>query len=189
MYNQDREKWVENYTKSLIALVLTLNNFASNLVSDRRIEESIKYFIDELEILEKLFEQDKKKWVEDYSKRLNNLASIYVHLKLFNESSKLFEKSYTIRNFEEYNDIRYFIVTWIKWYQSENYLNNEMKIKELQKLALESIDFYEKKLKNLYLIEIEKIFVEYEKYAKNSKNNFEKEKFEIFKTFFYSDKI
>ena len=83
----------------------------------------------------------------------------------------------------------YIIFSWIKWYQCENYLNNIEKIKDLEKLVFELKYLYKTKLEENYYTEIEKEYIEYENFVNDSNDDFDKERLEIFKRFFYNDKI
>ncbi len=87
------------------------------------------------------------------------------------------------------DQILYIIFSWIKWYQCENYLNNIEKIKDLEKLVFELKYLYKNKLEENYYTEIEKEYIEYENFVNDSNDDFDKERLEIFKRFFYNDKI
>ena len=87
------------------------------------------------------------------------------------------------------DQILYIIFSWIKWYQCENYLNNIEKIKDLEKLVFELKYLYKNKLEENYYTEIEKEYIEYENFVNDSNDDFDKERLEIFKRFFYNDKV
>ena len=48
---------------------------------------------------------------------------------------------------------------------------------------------YKNKLEENYYTEIEKEYIEYENFVNDSNDDFDKERLEIFKRFFYNDKI
>ncbi len=182
LYKQDNERWAEDYQ-------ISLYNLALNLESIGKIEESITLKKEALDIIRFLYNKNPSLWIDDYIVIIGNLAEYYLKNKLFKESSKFFEIYYNIFEFNKINDISPFVYLFIKWYQCEKSLKNLEKLKKLEEKSLKLINFYKIKLSNSYDKEIEIKFNAYKNLANSSNNDFDKEKFEIFKILFYSDKI
>ncbi|EDZ63441.1 hypothetical protein SMGD1_2019 [Sulfurimonas gotlandica GD1] len=79
-----------------------------------------------------------------------------------------------------------FIYPFIKWYQCEQKLGNNIAIDDLEKLALKLIDLYKEKLGEKYQEEIVKVHDGYMT-LRDSEDAFDREKYEIFVKVFLSE--
>ena len=172
LYKKESEEWVEAYT-------ISLSNLASSYSKQNRQSEAIVLREESLEILRELYKENSDRWIENYATSLDDLASSIGKQKDFKKASELFETYFDVSDFENQDDITYFMYPFIKWYQCEQRLGKSNAIERLDDLALKLIGLYKEKLAEEYKVVINQ---EYDTYLplKDSEDEFTREKYEIF---------
>ena len=84
-YEQNPDRWIENYSKSL-------NNLGYLYQQAGKIKEAEELYKEALEITKKAYEQNPDRWVGGYSTFLNNLGSLYSDTGKIKEAEKVFKK-------------------------------------------------------------------------------------------------
>ena len=87
---------------------------------------------------------------------------------------------FEVINFNNYDDISWFIYAFVKYYQCETRLDNVDELQKLDALVKELIILYKNKLTDTYDSVIQEKYNVYENSATVSKDSIDKEKYEIF---------
>ena len=70
-YNQNPDKWLEDYVGSL-------NNLGVLYSKTGEIEKAEKFYIEFFEVIKPAYEQNPDRWLELYIKSLDNLKALYI---------------------------------------------------------------------------------------------------------------
>ncbi len=89
LYQDNSDRWAEDYTT-------VLNNLALSYVDLERHSEAITLQEESLKIRKELYSQNPDRWVEDYTIALNNLASCYLKNNKISEAIELWEENIKI---------------------------------------------------------------------------------------------
>ena len=162
-----------------------------------RLEEFAEYYLEinmgkeAIALLEKRLEEENKysDVIGSYSPILEKLGSYSLKIEDFQLSKKYFKEYFKTINLYKIDSIEYFVLPFVKYYQSVLQLNED--VKELEVFATKCIDILKKQFDTTSDIPFDETF-DYkindlkEKYFeyKNSKDSIKRQKYKIFEKIF-----
>ncbi len=176
------QQWVlaRNHTTSLDKLAAAYGYLGEPKVKLELIKTS-------LDVASHWYELDLR-WAGFYANKLGNLASAYFTLWEYKKSCDLFKNYFHVQVFSEVIDISYFIVPFVKYYQSALYINEKIDLSSLDDLAKRLIKLYKEKLGGDYDLKVEEAHQAYRSLLE-SNDSIDKETYEIFVKFFLVDQM
>jgi len=171
------------FGKNDISTAAAYNNLAGLYESMGKYEEALPLYKKSLTIREKTLGEEHPNTATSYG----SLAGLYYKsMGKYEEAVALFAKYFKVIDFTMQDDMTWFIYPYVKWHQCTVHLGDDKALEKLERLGEKLIALYKEKLGNRYIEVIEK---EYNVYfmLKNSDNEIDREKYEMFVKIFWGE--